>query len=642
MTTTRKSPRVAAPAPAPRPRIGDVDLHLFGEGRHERLWDVLGAHPDGTGTDFAVWAPNATRVTVMGDFDDWDRDAHPLAPVGVSGIWSGRVDGATAGQRYRFVVHGRDGVVRDKADPMALFAERPPANASVIWRSAHEWADAEWLTARRERDPINDRLSVYEVHAGSWRRDPDDPERLLSWREIAEPLADHVAGLGFTHVELLPIAEHPYTPSWGYQVTGFYAPTSRYGTPDDLKAFVDHLHRRGIGVIVDWVPAHFPRDDWALARFDGTALYEHLDPRKGDHPDWGTHIFDYSRHEVRNFLVANALYWLEEFHVDGLRVDAVASMLYLDYSRKAGEWVPNVHGGRENLEAIAMLQEMNTVVHREFPGVLTVAEESTAWGGVSRPVYLGGLGFGHKWNMGWMHDTLDYFERESVHRRFHQGQLTFGLIYAWSENFVLPLSHDEVVHGKGSLLAKMPGDRWQQLANLRALYAWMWAHPGKQLLFMGSEFGQEREWSEATSLDWHLVEDPGHAGVQSLIAALNAVQAREPALYARDNVPEGFGWIDASDEASSVLSFARFGPPDARPVVCVANFTPVPRHGYRVGLPDGGMWEVLLNTDDALFGGSGVGPALVDTEAVDWHGRPWSGVLTLPPLGVLLLAPVKS
>ncbi|HEY1279229.1 MAG TPA: 1,4-alpha-glucan branching protein GlgB, partial [Acidimicrobiales bacterium] len=513
-----------------------------------------------------------------------------------------------------------------------------------ITRSTYEWGDTAWLAERAATDQVNRRLSVYEVHLGSWRRVPEDDGRPLSYREIAGQLADYCVDLGFTHVELMPIAEHPFGGSWGYQVSGYYAPTSRYGSPDEFRAFVDVLHQRGIGVIVDWVPAHFPRDEWALAHFDGTALYEHEDPRLGAHPDWGTLVFNFGRNEVRNFLVANALYWLEEFHVDGLRVDAVASMLYLDYSRKPGQWVPNRFGGNENLEAIAFLQETNTVTYAKHPGILTIAEESTAFSGVSRPVYLGGLGFAHKWNMGWMHDTLDYFSKDPVFRRFHHHQLTFGLVYAWSENFVLPLSHDEVVHLKGSLLEKMPGDRWQQLANLRSLLAWMWAHPGKQLLFMGGEIAQEREWSHDRSVDWHLLDGDagaGHRGVQHLVRTLNRLQSEHDALWQLDFDPAGFRWIDANDSDQSVYSFLRLprsGSFDDA-VVCVANLTPVPRHGYRLGLPVPGQWREILDTDDLAFGGSGIGNPDVGTDEVAWHGWDQSAVLTLPPLGVAWLTP---
>ncbi len=628
------------------PTLGEIDLHLIGEGRHERLWTVLGARPMNhqgvEGVAFSVWAPAARAVRVVGDWNSWDGRLHPMRSLGASGVWELFIPEAQVGHRYRYEIAGADGVTRLKSDPMARRSEMPPANASVVTRSEYTWSDDQWMDRRRDNDPINDRLSVYEVHAGSWRRVPEDGDRSLNWHELAEQLADHVTELGFTHVELLPVAEHPFAPSWGYQVSGYYAPTSRFGSPDDFRAFVDHLHQRGIGVIVDWVPAHFPKDDWSLGRFDGTALYEHSDPRKGEHPDWGTYIFNFGRNEVRNFLVANALYWLEEFHIDGLRVDAVASMLYLDYSRNDGEWVPNEHGGRENLEAISFLQETNTVVHGKFPGVRMIAEESTAWGGVSRPVHLGGLGFGQKWNMGWMHDTLEYFKTDSVYRSHHHGQLTFGFVYAWTENFVLPLSHDEVVHGKGSLLDKMPGDTWQKFANLRALYGWMWAHPGKQLLFMGSEFAQGREWSEARSLDWHLLEIPEHEGMQRLVAALNASHADHPAMWQRDTEPGGFAWLDSTDASQSVLAFQRVGHDGVDPVVCVANFTPVPRHGYRIGLPRAGRWHEVLDTDAEEFGGSGVRNGTVVSEDVPWQGQEHSAVVTLPPLAVCWFAPTAE
>jgi 1,4-alpha-glucan branching enzyme len=625
------------------PTLGEVDLHLIGEGRHERLWSVLGARPtnhDGAdGVAFAVWAPAAKAVRVVGDWNSWDGRLHPMRALGGSGVWELFVPEAEVGQRYRYEIVGADDRLRLKSDPLATATEMPPANASVITRSTHSWSDDDWMRSRRENDPVNDRLSIYEVHAGSWRAVPEEGDRPLRWDELADQLADHVLELGFTHIELLPVAEHPYAPSWGYQVSGYFAPTSRFGSPDDFRAFVDKMHQRGVGVIVDWVPAHFPKDDWSLGRFDGTALYEHADPRQGEHPDWGTYVFNFGRNEVRNFLVANALYWLEEFHIDGLRVDAVASMLYLDYSRNDGEWLPNELGGRENLEAISFLQEANTVVHGAFPGVRMIAEESTAWGGVSRPVHLGGLGFGQKWNMGWMHDTLEYFKADPVHRSHHHGQLTFGFVYAWSENFVLPLSHDEVVHGKGSLLAKMPGDEWQRFANLRALYGWMWAHPGKQLLFMGCEFAQEREWSESRSLDWHLLDDPRHAGVQQLVTQLNRAHAEHPAMWRRDTEPAGFDWLDASDASQSVLAFQRNGTADDDPVVCVVNFTPVPRHGYRVGLPRAGAWREVLNTDDERFAGAGIVNGAIRSEDVPWQGREQSAVVTLPPLGVAWFAP---
>jgi 1,4-alpha-glucan branching enzyme len=506
----------------------------------------------------------------------------------------------------------------------------------VINRSTHHWLDGDWMERRARQDVLREPLSIYEVHLGSWRRKGDHGEQPLTYRELAEPLAHHMRELGFTHVELLPITEHPYGPSWGYQVGSYFAPTARYGTPDDLRSLVDHLHGQGIGVILDWVPAHFPKDEFALGRFDGTALYEHLDPRRGEHPDWHTYIFNYGRNEVRNFLLGSALYWLESFHLDGLRLDAVASLLYLDYSRKEGEWMANPHGGRENLDAIGFLKQLNEVAHARHPGVLMIAEESTAWPGVSRPTYAGGLGFGFKWNMGWMHDTLLYFSKEPVHRRWHHNNLTFGLLYAWSENFILPFSHDEVVHGKGSLLDKMPGDRWQKFANLRALYGYMWAHPGRKLLFMGCEFGQWREWNHANSLDWHLLAEADHRGLQALVQDLNRRYRDEPALYAAESDPASFRWIDAQDAESNVISFRRIVPGQGRELVCVCNLSPVPRQGYRVGLPRAGRWDEVLNTDAARFGGSGLGN-LGAIKAVDvpWHGLPCSAEVTLPPLATV-------
>ncbi|MGI5125428.1 1,4-alpha-glucan branching protein GlgB [Pseudonocardia sp. CA-107938] len=626
------------------PTLGDMDLHLIGEGRHERLWDVLGAHvrtydtPAGpvTGTSFAVWAPNAQGVRVTGDFDGWSGWAHPMRVLGSAGVWELFVPGIDVGTRYKFRVLGRDGQWRDKADPMAFRTEIPPATASIVDAAAHEWGDGEWMAARAQRQPHAGPMSVYELHLGSWRQG-------LSYRDVAHQLVDYLAETGFTHVELLPVAEHPFGGSWGYQVTSYYAPTARFGTPDDFRYFVDHLHQHGYGVIVDWVPAHFPRDEWALAKFDGSALYEHADPRRGEQPDWGTLVFDFGRREVRNFLVANALYWLESFHVDGLRVDAVASMLYLDYSRKDGQWLPNIHGGRENLDAVAFLQEMNATVYKNHPGVVTIAEESTAWPGVTRPTHLGGLGFGFKWNMGWMHDTLDYIGRDPIYRGYHHNQMTFSLMYAFSENFVLPISHDEVVHGKGSLWERMPGDAWNKAAGIRALLAYMWAHPGKQLLFMGGEFGQQREWSEQRSLDWHLLEDPLHSGIKSLVGDLNRAYRDAPALWTMDGSPEGFSWIDANDSGGNVLSFLRQGTDaDGRPVVlaCIANFSGTPKPDYRIGLPFGGRWREVLNTDAVSYGGSGVGNlGAVDAEARVWHGRPASAVLQLPPSGVLWLVP---
>jgi 1,4-alpha-glucan branching enzyme len=621
------------------PGLGEVDLHLIAEGRHEQLWRVLGAHfrPAAGGTAFAVWAPNARGVRVIGDVNHWDGRAHPMRSLGGSGVWELFVPGARPGMRYKFDICGPDGSWHRKADPMAAAAEPPPATASVIWASDYQWNDTDWLAARARWDPLHAPVSAYEVHLGSWRPG-------LSYRQLAEQLVSYVRELGFTHVEFLPVAEHPYGGSWGYQVTSYYAPTARFGTPDELRYLVDQLHRAGIGVIMDWVPAHFPRDGWALARFDGTPLYEHPDPRRGEHPDWGTYIFNYGRPEVRNFLVANALYWLEEFHVDGLRVDAVASMLYLDYSRAAGQWLPNAHGGRENLEAVALLREVNASCYRQSPGIMMIAEESTAWPGVTRPVHLGGLGFGLKWNLGWMHDTLGYLSRDPLFRKYHQNELTFSMMYAYSENFVLPLSHDEVVHGKGSLLRKMPGDDWNRFAGLRALLAYMWAHPGKQLLFMGSEFGQEAEWSEQAGLDWAALADQRHAGVQRLVSDLNRLQAATPALWRLDTSPEGFSWIDANDAAGNVLSFLRFADPGPGPGVlaCVANFSGSPHYDYRIGLPAAGRWREVINTDAGVYGGSGVGNmGTVEAVARPLHGRPASASLTLPPLGVLLLCPGK-
>jgi 1,4-alpha-glucan branching enzyme len=642
------------------PTVGEVDLHLIGEGRHEALWRVLGARSgvvqDLAGTAFAVWAPNARSVRVVGDWNSWDGRIHPMRLLGSSGVWELFLPGVRPGDRYKYEVLTSEGWLLLKADPMAQRAEAPPGTNSVVPDpSSYQWGDADWLAARDASsagERMNRPISIYEVHLGSWRRAEDlapqpGPETVGGWRpysyrELAEHLPQYVADLGFTHVELLPVAEHPFGPSWGYQVTSYYAPTGRYGPPDDFRALVDALHRRGIGVIIDWVPAHFPRDEWALARFDGTALYEHEDPRKGEHPDWGTLIFNYGRNEVRNFLVANALYWLEEFHIDGLRVDAVASLLYLDYSRNDGEWLPNQFGGREDLDAVAFLREFNEVVYRCHPGAMTIAEESTAWPAVSRPTSLGGLGFGFKWNMGWMHDTLEYFSKEPIHRKYHHNDLTFGLLYAWHENFILPISHDEVVHGKGSLLGKMPGDRSQQLANLRALLAWMWAHPGKQLLFMGAELGQVAEWSHQHSIEWHLLDLPDHRGVQDLVRQLNQRYLERPALWRDDFSPEGFRWIDANDADNSILSFLRLAPElgESATVACVANLTPVPRQRYRVGLPRGGLWLELLNTDAIELGGSGMGNrGAVWADPSPSQGLPCSVELTLPPLGVLWLAP---
>jgi 1,4-alpha-glucan branching enzyme len=628
------------------PTLGELDLHLAGEGRHERLHDKLGAHVrevDGVaGTAFAVWAPNARSVSVVGDFNVWDGRPHPMRSLGAAGIWELFVPGLETGERYKFEIRHPDGTFHQKADPYAFRTEEPPATGSIVHRSEHRWRDEAALASREAFEPHSSPLSIYEVHLGSWRLNPLEGNRPLTYLELADELGDYAADLGFTHVELLPVMEHPFAGSWGYQVTGFFAPTARFGTPDDFRAFVDRLHSRGVGVILDWVPAHFPKDEWALARFDGTRLYEHEDPRRGEHPDWGTLVFNLGRNEVRNFLLSSSLFWLDEYHADGLRVDAVASLLYLDYSREPGEWVPNPHGGNEDLDAVAFLRELNEATHAQEPGVIMAAEESTAWPGVSRPTYVGGLGFGFKWNMGWMHDTLEYFQKEPVHRRYHHHELTFSLMYAFSENFILPLSHDEVVHGKGSLLAKMPGDRWQQLANLRALYAYMWAHPGKKLLFMGGELAQEAEWSHDSSLDWHLLERPEHGGVQQLVRDLNRIYRESPALWERDFDPVGFHWLEASDAANNALAFVRSGAEEDSLLVCAANLSPVPRHGYRVGLPAGGRWREALNTDSELYGGSGVGnPGGVEAEEAPRHGQPFSAELVLPPLGVVWLTPER-
>ena len=615
-----------------------MDLHLINEGRHEQLWQVLGAHvrryegPFGqvTGTSFAVWAPSARGIRVKGDFNSWDGREHPMRQMGVSGVWELFVPEVGNGTTYKFSVLGADDVWRDKADPMARRTETPPATGSVVHESTYEWRDQEWISRRASVDAAAEPMSAYEVHLGSWREG-------LGYRELATELVAYVREHGFTHVELLPVMEHPFGGSWGYQVTSYFSPTSRFGDPDDLRHLIDELHRAGIGVILDWVPAHFPKDEFALARFDGTPLYEHADPRLGEHPEWGTYIFDFGRSEVRNFLVASALYWLEEFHADGLRVDAVASMLYLDYAREAGQWLPNIHGGRENLEAVGFLQEMNATCHKRVPGAVTIAEESTSWPGVTRDTHLGGLGFSMKWNMGWMHDSLDYVRHEPVHRSYHHGQMTFGLMYAFSERFVLPISHDEVVHGKGSLLRKMPGDRWQQMANLRAYLAFMWSHPGKQLLFMGQEFAQDREWAEQRGLDWFHLDDPMHAGMQRLVGDLNRAYADNAALWALDSSPEGFEWIDANDAAGNVFSYLRHDHRGST-VACVVNFAGTPHHDYTVGLPAAGRWTEIVNTDAEVYGGSGVGN-LGGVTAVDEasHGRPASARITVPPLGAVWL-----
>jgi 1,4-alpha-glucan branching enzyme len=625
------------------PTLGELDLHLVGEGRHEELWERLGAHPrevdDAAGVAFTVWAPSARSVSVVGDWNGWDGRVHPMRTLGSSGVWELFVPGVEAGSHYKFEIRGADGSLRLKADPVALAAEVPPKTASVVAQSRHSWADGDWMARRAQRRPYAEPVSIYEVHLPSWRLNPLEGNRPLSYAELGDELGDYAREMGFTHVELLPVMAHPFSGSWGYQVTSYFAPSPVLGSPDDLREMIDRLHARGLGVILDWVPAHFPRDDFALARFDGTALYEHEDPRRGAHPDWGTLIFNYGRNEVRNFLVASALHWLSEYHADGLRVDAVASMLYRDYSRAAGEWVPNEYGGREDLDAISFLREVNEVTHAREPGVLMAAEESTAWPAVSRPTDAGGLGFDFKWNMGWMHDTLEYFARDPIHRSHHHDELTFSLVYAFTEQFVLPLSHDEVVHGKGSLLSKMPGDEWQRHANLRALYTYMWAHPGKKLLFMGGEIAQEQEWSHERSIDWHLLEQPRHAGAQRLVRDLNALYRITPALWELDADPAGFRWLVVDDRAANVVAFARFGR-DGRPLVAAANLSPVPRAPYRLPMPRPGRWREVLNSDASAYGGSGMGNmGLVTAEETPWGGEGASAEVTLPPLGVVWLSP---
>lgn len=633
--------RIVADAYRFLPTLGDVDLHLIGEGRHERLWTVLGAHvrtydtPGGavTGTSFAVWAPNARGVSVVGDFCAWDPVALPMRSIGSSGVWELFVPGVRDGAHYKYCVRGADGGTVDHADPMASATEVPPATASRVFTSEYEWNDAEWIAARATRDHSRSPMAVLEVHIGSWRPG-------LGYREFAHQLADHVAETGFTHVELMPVAEHPFGGSWGYQVSSYYAPTSRFGSPDDLRYVIDHLHSRGIGVLVDWVPAHFPKDEWSLGRFDGTPLYEHPDPRRGEQPDWGTYVFDFGRHEVRNFLVANALFWAEEFHVDGLRVDAVASMLYLDYSRDEGQWEPNLHGGRENLEAIALLQEVNATLHRAHPGVLTIAEESTSWGGVTAPTGTGGLGFSMKWNMGWMNDTLRYLALDPLYRTHHHGEITFSMMYAWSERFVLPLSHDEVVHGKGSMWERMPGAAWDRAAGIRGLYAYMWAHPGKKLLFQGLEFGQTTEWDADRGVVWDDLdgwEGEFHRGILACVRDLNAGYADNPGLWVLDDEPAGFSWIDANDADNSTLSFLRTDHA-GNTLACIVNFSGSPLRDYRIGLPSAGMWEEILNTDAELYEGSGVGNlGGVRSYEQGHHGRPYSATVAVGPRATVWL-----
>ena len=625
-------------------RINEEDLYLFNEGSHVRLYQSLGAHPTTSaageaGTYFAVWAPNAERVSVVGDFNGWVPGSAQMTARGVSGIWETFVPGVGVGAVYKYHIASRYNTYQvEKADPVGFRTETPPRTGSIVTSLDYSWGDADWMASRRERTALDSAISIYEIHLGSWRRVPEEGNRSLTYREMAPLLAEYVLQMGFTHVEFLPIMEHPFYGSWGYQTTGYFAPTNRYGSPQDLMYLIDYLHQKGIGVLLDWVPSHFPTDQHSLVYFDGTHLFEHADPRKGYHPDWNSAIFNYGRSEVRSFLLSSALFWLDAYHADGIRVDAVASMLYLDYSRKAGEWVPNVHGGRENLEAIGFLRRLNEEIYLHYPDTQTWAEESTAWPMVSCPTYLGGLGFGFKWDMGWMHDTLRYISEDPIHRRFHHSELTFRMVYAFTENFALPLSHDEVVYGKGSLLGKMPGDDWQRFANLRLLLAYLYAQPGKKLLFMGGEFGQATEWGHDSSLPWHLTESDPHRGIQRLVEDLNRLYRSDPALHEVDSTSAGFEWIDANDSENSVLSFLRKGADPANTILAVFNFTPVPRHQYMVGVPSGGLWQEVHNSDGTAYGGSGVGNmGGVEAKQAPLHGRPWSLTLTLPPLSALFL-----
>ena len=634
---------------APASSLGPLDLHLLAEGRHYRSFDKLGAHVrdvDGVrGVHFAVWAPNAAQVDVLGDFNEWTANATPLHVRGETGVWEGFVPGIGPGALYKYRVASRlNGYESERADPYGFGAEiRPQTASKVVDLDEYVWTDGEWLARRKQTDPLGAPVSIYEVHLGSWRRSPEDGNRWLTYREMAPALAEYVRDMGYTHVELLPITEHPFDGSWGYQAVGYYAPTSRFGSPQDFMFFVDHLHRAGVGVLLDWVPAHFPHDGHGLGYFDGTHLYEHEDPRQGEHPDWNTAVFNYGRSEVKNFLISNALFWMEKYHIDGLRVDAVASMLYLDYGRKDGEWIPNRFGGRENLEAVDFLRELNTLVHGEHPGVIIAAEESTSWPMVSRPTYLGGLGFGFKWNMGWMHDMLDYMGHDPVHRTYHHNRLTFSLVYAFAENFVLPFSHDEVVHGKRSMIEKMPGDDWQKFANLRLLYGYQFGHPGKKLQFMGCEFGQRSEWNHDASLEWHLLEQPLHAGLQQWVRDLHRLYRGQPSLYEQDNDPAGFEWIDCNDHETSVVSFIRRGRNPSDVLLFVCNFTPVPRLGWRVGAPSGGIWREVLNSDATPYGGSGQGNAGQSMAVPEsHHGRPYRLELVAPPLSVVIFQPADT
>jgi 1,4-alpha-glucan branching enzyme len=610
--------------------LGELDLHLISEGRHEKLWKALGARVirdqsgELLGTAFAVWAPNARNVSLIGDHNFWDKRTHPMIPMGANGLWEIFIPELGAGAKYKYCLHLSDGRWVDHADPLARMTEIPPLTASIVEESGYQWRDREWIARREQFKPWARPVSIYEIHLGSWRQG-------LSYLQLADELGDYLTENGFTHVEFLPLMEHPYTPSWGYQVTSYFAPTSRFGTPDELRYLIDHLHHRGIGVILDWVPAHFPKDEWALARFDGTALYEHEDPRLGEHPDWGTLIFNFGRKEVRNFLVASALYWFEEFHIDGLRVDAVASMIYLDYSRNEGEWLPNSDGGRENWEAVKVLQETCATAYRNFPGIMMIAEESTAWSGVTRATSDGGLGFGFKWNMGWMHDSLKYLQREPVHRAHHHNEMTFSILYAWSENFLLPISHDEVVHGKKAMVNKFPGDRWQKLATLRAFYGYMWSHPGKKLIFMGSEFAQNEEWQESTSLPWHLTQYKEHLGVQRFIKDLNQIYRSSPALWERDSITDGFQWLIHDDAENNVIAFIRW-PNTGSPIISLSNFSAKKLEKYRIPLPLASSWREVINSDAEIYGGSGVSNHEIVVNREENFDYPASTYLTLAPL----------
>lgn len=623
--------------------LSDFDIHLFKSGKHFRLYDKLGSHPvevgGEKGTYFAVWAPNATAISIMGYFNNWQQGHHKLHPRwDHSGIWEGFFPGINHGEAYKYAIHSNTGEYFEKADPFAFYFETPPKTASIVWESRYDWKDETWLQQRKENIGKPQPYSVYEVHFGSWRRNAEENNRSLTYPEMAHTLVQYVKDTGFTHVEFLPLMEHPFYGSWGYQVTGYFAPTSRYGSPEDFKYLIDCFHREGIGVILDWVPSHFPGDVHSLYKFDGTHLYEHSDPRKGFHPDWKSYIYNYGRNEVRSFLISNALFWLEQFHIDGLRVDAVASMLYLDYSRKAGEWIPNQYGGNENLEAISFLKELNEVVYKDFPDTITIAEESTSWPGVSKPTYLGGLGFGQKWMMGWMHDTLHYFQQDPINRKYHQNEITFSIMYAFTENFMLPLSHDEVVHGKGSLFGKMPGDEWRKFANLRLLFSYMFTHPGTKLLFMGGEFAQSSEWNHEKSLDWHLTGFDLHRGITRIITDLNHLYRKEPALYHYAFDQKGFQWIDYSDRDNSVIAFQRQSDRKEDLLIIVCNFTPEVRHHYRIGVPYRGQWKEIFNSDDLRYSGTGViNPGSLTTSPVKYHLRDYSISLTLSPLAISVL-----